>query len=78
VIGHGDSIVRFSGVTDVIGGATDPVTGENPREKLQRLFPNKLIIELPGAKKDLGIQPVELTLPENIPCPTGTTVSTGE
>ena len=61
----------FNGVTDVIGGAS-PIPGLNVRDALRELNPNVLIIELPGAERDLGTIPIELTVPDGVNCPEGT------
>jgi hypothetical protein len=70
LIGEGDQQVYFSNVSDVIGGA--PINGMNVRDYLQMRYPGKLILEMPGLNVDLGIQPVRLLVPVDVPCPTGT------
>ncbi len=61
----------FCGVTDVIGGRS-PIPGVPVRDALQRLYPGLFIIELVSASADLGIVDVELSIPANLSCPTGT------
>src|SRR5579875_1349592 len=69
IIGNG--LASFNSVSDVIGGK--PPSGyANVRGYLQHTFPGELILELPSAPKDYGTQPVRLTIPANLPCPTGT------
>ena len=62
---------RFSGVTDVIGG-TSPIPGVNVRTALQQLFPGQLILEIPGAADQGANAPVDMTVPQPMGCPTGT------
>ncbi|MGH8549080.1 MAG: RHS repeat-associated core domain-containing protein, partial [Methylococcales bacterium] len=68
----GGGAASFSGVTDVIGGKS-PIPGTPVRDALQQLNPGTLIIELPSGTKDLGTTSIELTVPDALPCPTGTT-----
>lgn len=44
----------------------------DPQKKLMDVYPGKLILELPGAPGDLGIQDVEITIPDSMECPEGT------
>ncbi|MBF7997194.1 hypothetical protein [Rahnella laticis] len=44
----------------------------NLQKKLMDAYPGKLILELPGAPVDLGIQDVEITTPYSMECPEGT------
>lgn len=66
-----DASIPISNISDTIGGKS-PIPGMNVRDALQSLYPGLLILELPGAKHDLGIIPVSLTVPSGVPCPTGT------
>lgn len=34
--------------------------------------PGKLILEIPGLEKDMGIQDVIITIPDGMSCPDGT------
>jgi len=61
----------FSGITDIVGGES-PTPGKDVRTALQDLNPGKLILELPSLYEDLGTVDVELTVPDDFPCPTGT------
>jgi hypothetical protein len=58
----------FSGITDVIGSDVVP----NVRDVLQNRYPGLLILELPSLPSDIGTVNIELTVPANFPCPTGT------
>lgn len=69
----GKTVCSFKKVCEIIGGEPDPKTGENPRDKLKRLNPGTLIIELPGGTADHGVVDVTLTVPDDCPCPQGTT-----
>ena len=60
----------FNQVTDVIGGP--PINGENRRDRLQRLNPDTLIIELPSVPRDMGTTSVLIVVPNALSCPTGT------
>ncbi len=70
----------FDTITDVISGKVPKKnldgTPSSPnitvRDWLQQNFPSTLIIEIPGLTRDLGIIGITLTLPIQIPCPTGT------
>jgi len=64
--------VSFNGITDVIGGKS-PIPGTNVRDALQSIYPGQLILELPSSPRDLGIVPVTITMPDDTPCPVGTT-----
>lgn len=68
----GATVGSFDGIGDIIGGEKDPVTGENPRDKLKRLNPGVLIIELVGGE-DLETVTATITVPDGCPCPKGTT-----
>ncbi|MHB8425415.1 MAG: RHS repeat-associated core domain-containing protein [Gammaproteobacteria bacterium] len=68
----GSSPMDINAISDTIGGQS-PIPGMNVRDALQTLYPGLLILELPGAKRDLGIVPVILSVPAGVPCPTGTT-----
>ncbi|MFI5140512.1 MAG: hypothetical protein ACHQIM_22015, partial [Sphingobacteriales bacterium] len=77
-----DGRVSFTGVSDVIGGNIVPTLPKDleqykdlnlrVRDVLQLRFPDTLIIELPSIPKDPWIVDIELTLPNQLPCPTGT------
>jgi hypothetical protein len=56
----------FTDVADVVGPPS-------AREKLQQRNPEKLILELPGVPKDMGVTSVVISVPAALPCPTGTT-----
>ena len=64
----------FTGVVDIIGGP--PPQGFAPNSNVQtdliQLNRGKLILELPGAPKDLGVVNVTLTVPSALGCPSGT------
>jgi RHS repeat-associated protein len=62
----------FTGVVDTIGGAS-PQPGVPVQDALMNLNPGRLIIELPGATEDQGVQDVTLTIPATMACPAGTT-----
>jgi RHS repeat-associated protein len=61
----------FTGISDIIGG-TSPIPGMTAGNALMSLYPGDLIIELPSGK-DLGVVPIELTIPASMNCPSGTT-----
>jgi len=63
--------VIFTSVSDVIGGRS-PLRPLPVRHALQTLFPNMLIVER-ATGPDLGIVNIVLTIPNAVPCPTGTT-----
>ncbi len=71
ISGYVDGKLIFDNVADVIGGKT-PIPGMNVRDALRHLNPDTLILELPGAKEDLGIVPIELSVPCALNCPFGT------
>jgi hypothetical protein len=60
----------FNGITDVVGG-TSPIPGVPVGQALEQLYPGTLIIELPSGQ-DMGIVPIEITVPADFPCPDGT------
>jgi RHS repeat-associated protein len=60
----------FNGVTDVIGGKS-PIPNVNVRTALQTLNPGSFIVEVVGSR-DLGTVNINLTVPANLNCPTGT------
>ena len=60
----------FKRITDANGGKS-PIAGMNVRDALMKLYPGNLIIELVNGK-DQGVTTVILTLPQGIPCPSGT------
>jgi hypothetical protein len=61
----------FNGISDIVGGSKSPVPGTTPGNGLMQRYPGDLIIELPSGK-DLGVVPIELTIPSSLPCPAGT------
>jgi RHS repeat-associated protein len=61
---------NFNGITDVNGGKS-PIAGMNVRDALMQVYPGTLIIELVNGQ-DQGVTTVILTLPQGIPCPSGT------
>lgn len=61
----------FHGIDDVVGGRS-PIKGMNVRDALQKLYPGKLIIELPGAPRDYGTIRIRLACPVTRACPAGT------
>jgi hypothetical protein len=61
----------FRGVTEVIGGKS-PLPGVAVRDALQFLYPGSLILELPSAPQDLGVLYVEISVPSDTSCPSGT------
>ena len=72
VSGTVDGDVIFDNIADVIGGKPPKgFEGENVREALQVIFPETLILELPGGK-DLGIVDIVITQPCALACPVGT------
>lgn len=77
IIGAPFPIPLFDCVTEVIGGrGPGPKGAGGARNFLQRTFPNTLIIELPTGG-DMGFVDVEITIPNELPCPPGTVPSTG-
>jgi hypothetical protein len=62
----------FNGITDIVGG-TSPILGMTAGNALMQLNPGTLIIELPSGQQDLGVVPIELTIPAGLQCPIGTT-----
>ncbi|MFM6255773.1 MAG: RHS repeat domain-containing protein, partial [Dolichospermum sp.] len=58
----------------------DRIDDENARKKSKKTpyemwkerSPGNFIVELPGIDKDLGVQPIELSVPDSYPCPEGT------
>ena len=65
--------LRFSGVSDVIGGKT-PIPGMNVRAAMQVLNPGLLVIELYG-QPDQGVTDASITVSAPLNCPTGTAPS---
>lgn len=61
----------FFGATDVIAGKS-PIQGLNVRAALQELYPDQLILEIPGAADQGANTPVTINVPETLGCPTGT------
>jgi RHS repeat-associated protein len=45
---------------------------KTPYEMWKERSPGNFIVELPGIDKDLGVQPIELSVPDTYPCPEGT------
>ena len=64
ISGKVDGIIIFDNICEVIGGKAE-------REKLLRLNPGILLIELPGGK-DLNVKKITVTLPDCLKCPEGT------
>ncbi|CAM3894329.1 hypothetical protein RABR111495_17510 [Rahnella bruchi] len=62
----------FSCVRDIVDDLNLRKKGINPQKKLMDKYPGKLILELPGASGDLGIQDVDIIVPEGMDCPEGT------
>jgi hypothetical protein len=60
----------FNGISDIIGGVS-PIPGMSVGDALITLNLRDLIIELPSGK-DLGVVPIELTIPATMKCPSGT------
>jgi len=69
VLGTPFPIPLFDCVTEVVGP-------RSARQNLQQRFPNTVIIELPSGG-DMGIIDIEITIPNELPCPPGTMPSTG-
>jgi len=69
-----NGVPLFSGVSDVIGGQS-PIRGMGVRDALIQLNPGSLIVELPSASSDMGMIPIQLTLPDGSSCPQGTSGS---
>ena len=67
-----DVNVSFKGVVDVVGGQSPCPNDANVRSCLMSMYPDTLIIELPGAAKDYGSTNVVLTLPIEVDCPKNT------
>lgn len=44
----------------------------NVRTVLQQIYPGLFIVEVVDLPADLGIVDIELIVPEEVPCPTGT------
>jgi RHS repeat-associated protein len=61
----------FGRVADVIGGRS-PIPGQNVRDALQSLYPGVFIVEVVDIPRDLGVVPIELHVPADVQCPTGT------
>jgi len=61
----------FNGISDIIGGQS-PIPGMSAGNALMTLYPGDLLIELPSGS-DLGVVPIELTIPATMNCPSGTT-----
>lgn len=61
----------FNGISDIIGGKS-PIPGMSAGNALMTLYPGDLLIELPSGS-DLGVVPIELTIPATMNCPAGTT-----
>jgi hypothetical protein len=59
-------------VADRIDNDTSPTPGKSTAQALEDMFPDMFILELPGAKRDMGVQKIELHIPANLKCPTGT------
>jgi len=59
----------FKGVADVVGGKSP-----DPKQNARQYFQSQglLVIELPGADIDNGMQDITFTVPDGQPCPYGT------
>lgn len=64
ISGEVDGKEIFNNISEVIGPAS-------AREKLKKLNPGTLLIELPGGK-DLGVVDIIITIPDGLSCPDGT------
>ncbi|RJT43194.1 RHS repeat-associated core domain-containing protein [Rahnella woolbedingensis] len=62
----------FSCVRDIVDDLNLRKKGIDPQKKLMDKYPGNLILELPGASGDLGIQDVDVIVPEGMDCPEGT------
>lgn len=64
----------FQGIVDIVGGEPPRgvPAGTNVQQALMAMYPGQLIIELPGASRDLGVNNVSLSVPPSIGCPAGT------
>ncbi|MGO9443385.1 MAG: RHS repeat-associated core domain-containing protein, partial [Thiobacillaceae bacterium] len=71
ISGSSNGSSLFGSISEIIGGES-PTPGLLVGPALMKLNPGDLIIELPSASKDQGIIPIELTIPNAIPCPQGT------
>jgi hypothetical protein len=60
----------FDGITDVIGGKS-PIPGTNVRDALADMFPDDVIVELPGGD-DMGVIDIIIWVPRSDKCPIGT------
>ena len=72
ISGYINNVQVFDNIADRIDNNVSPIPGESAAQALQDLYPALFILELPGAKRDMGIQNLELHIPANLPCPTGT------
>jgi hypothetical protein len=60
----------FNGVTDIIDNSVSPVPGMTTQQALQSLNPRSIILEVPGLPQDRGTQPVVISAPSGVNCPT--------
>jgi hypothetical protein len=72
ISGYINNVQVFDNIADRIDNNVSPIPGESAAQALQDLYPALFILELPGAKRDMGIQNLELHIPATLPCPTGT------
>ena len=62
----------FSCVRDIVDDAALRKKKVDPQQKLMDKNPGKLILEIPGLEKDMGVQDVIITIPDGMVCPSGT------
>ncbi|EGO9212210.1 type IV secretion protein Rhs, partial [Escherichia coli] len=67
-----DGTQLFSCVRDIVDDSALRRNNINPQQKLMDKNPGKLILEIPGLEKDMGIQDVIITIPDDMSCPSGT------
>jgi hypothetical protein len=72
ISGYINGVQVFNNIADRVDNNVSPVPGESAAQALQDLYPGLFILELPGIKRDQGIQNIELHIPSGLTCPTGT------
>ena len=72
ISGYINGVEVFNNIADRIDNSVSPIPGESAAQALEDLYPGLFILELPGAKRDMGVQSIELHIPAGLACPTGT------
>ncbi|MDK9364601.1 RHS repeat-associated core domain-containing protein [Lelliottia wanjuensis] len=67
-----DETQLFSCIRDILDDYALRKKKVDPQKKLMDKNPGKLILEIPGLDKDMGVQDVIITIPDSMDCPSGT------